>query len=204
MKCDNCGRQIGNRIYRYNNSYLCPECARSLGVSDMISNTMSGAMGAMKFLDSEILGVMPQVFNGLEFSPTRTQIKCPKCGTTLKEFESTGLLGCIECYNTFNDQIMRSLMKTQGNTEYIGRAPGVKADTSAWKVAVDNDDSEMSVESTVDSEHKNEDKLLRYENSDIGMLSDEDLKEAIKLAVEAENYLLAARFRDELKGREDN
>ena len=35
------------------------------------------------------------------------------------------------------------------------------------------------------------------------MLTNDDLKEAIKLAVASEDYILAAKFRDELKSRED-
>jgi hypothetical protein len=35
------------------------------------------------------------------------------------------------------------------------------------------------------------------------MLTDEELTEGIKLATKLENYQLAIRFRDELKGRKD-
>ena len=30
-------------------------------------------------------------------------LTCPKCGMTLREFENEGRVGCIECYNTFNE-----------------------------------------------------------------------------------------------------
>ena len=39
--------------------------------------------------------------------------------------------------------------------------------------------------------------------ADLGMLSDEDLEKGIKLAAEAEEYKLASKLRDELKGRKD-
>jgi hypothetical protein len=39
--------------------------------------------------------------------------------------------------------------------------------------------------------------------ADLGMLSDEDLEKGIKVAAEAEEYKLASRLRDELKGRRD-
>ena len=39
--------------------------------------------------------------------------------------------------------------------------------------------------------------------ADLGMLSDEDLEKGIKTAAEAEEYRLASRLRDELKGRKE-
>ena len=39
--------------------------------------------------------------------------------------------------------------------------------------------------------------------ADLGMLSDEDLEKGIKVAADAEEYKLASRLRDELKGRKD-
>lgn len=195
MRCERCGKQIGNRYYKYNNSYLCPECAKVTGVSDALGNTF-------KLFDSDLMNMIPQVISNLDFSSSRTQITCPKCGTSLRDFDRTGSLGCIECYNTFNDQIMRLLMKNQGTADYLGREPGVLSDYNVDSGSKDVESVDFNVETS--EETKNDDKLSRYENSDIGMLSDDDLKDAIKLAVEAENYLLAARFRDELKGREGN
>ena len=39
--------------------------------------------------------------------------------------------------------------------------------------------------------------------ADLGMLSDEDLEKGIKVAAEAEEYKLASKLRDELKGRKE-
>lgn len=199
MKCERCNKQLGNSIYKYNGSVLCPECAQALGVPAMMDN-------AFRLMDSDLLGAIPKVFGNLEFSPTRAQIKCPKCGTSLRDFETSGILGCIECYNTFNDQISRFLKKSQTGNEHLGRKPGEAADSSSWKKFEEVEDYKVEeLKSEAEAEvNKNVDKLQKYENSDLGMLSDEDLKDAIRLAVEAEDYIQAARFRDELKGREDN
>ena len=45
--------------------------------------------------------------------------------------------------------------------------------------------------------------LEQLMKADIGMLSDEDLEKGIKVAAEAEEYKLASRLRDELKGRKE-
>lgn len=199
MRCERCGKQLTNKILRYNNITLCPECANAMGIPDMASSFSS----ALRFFDNEFMDMVPNVLGNLEFSPTRSQIKCPKCGMSLREFEQNGILGCIECYNTFNDQIKRILLKNQANTRYIGRKPGMMSDCEAFGSEDFEDSSVENVEKPTNEAATNEvqDKLSKFENADLGMLSDDDLKEAIKLAVEAENYMLAARFRDELKGR---
>ena len=43
--------------------------------------------------------------------------------------------------------------------------------------------------------------LEKLAKADLGMLSDEELKNGIKLAAENEDYVLASKLRDELKGR---
>jgi hypothetical protein len=45
--------------------------------------------------------------------------------------------------------------------------------------------------------------FAKLEKADLGMLSDEDLQTAIKLAAENEDYILASKLRDELKGRKE-
>ncbi len=202
MRCERCGKQLTNKILKYNNVTLCPECASEMGIPDMAASFSS----ALRFFDNDFMDMVPNVLGNLEFSPTRSQIKCPKCGMSLREFEQNGVLGCIECYNTFNDQIKRILLKNQANTRYIGRKPGMMSDCESFN---SEEQSETLAEkdeniSETPSASEVQDKLSKFENADLGMLDDEDLKEAIKLAVEAENYMLAARFRDELKGRGEN
>lgn len=202
MRCERCGKQIGNKIFKYNNSYLCPECASATGVADMLANPFAGVMNMM---DSDFMGAIPPVFSNLEFSSTRAQIKCPKCGTSFRDFDNTGTFGCIECYVAFNDQLQRYLMKSQPNTDYMGRKPGILSEGNTWQdEATEDVKVSEEVEAPAAINEAEDEKLTKYENSDIGMLSDEDLKEAIQLAVKKENYMLAARFRDELKGREGN
>ncbi|MBO7449854.1 MAG: hypothetical protein J6U54_05745 [Clostridiales bacterium] len=205
IRCDKCGKPITNSMFNINGVTLCGECAREAG---LIDNFMPSTL---KFLDQEFSGFIPPIMREqLEFSPTRSQIKCPKCGTSLKEFESTGSLGCIECYNTFNESIMRLLMRLQANTHYRGRAPGIASEsipTSKDEKVVDlptiNVEEEASSEVQEKDNNMDAGKLLKYSNADLGMLTNDDLKEAIKLAVASEDYILAAKFRDELKSRED-
>ena len=207
MRCERCGKIVDKSYVNYNNRFFCPECAREVGLPDAATLASS----AFRFLDDGLTSFFPLMREQLEFSPTRSQIKCPKCGTTLREFESTGTLGCIECYNVFNESVMRLLMRLQADNTYRGRTPGMASEPledSFETREVDASDIGSNTE-TKEPEAApskeiaaDENKLLKYSNADIGMLTNEDLNEAIRLAVASEDYLLAAKFRDELRSRE--
>ena len=202
MRCNRCGKELITGVYKYNTAY-CEDCAKELGLFDPLA--MANKM--MNLFNDNILN-----FGELEFSPTKSQIKCPKCGTSLLDYEKTKAVGCIECYNTFNEVIVRDLMRAQASDSYSGRTPGqfpssqfeAEGIKSGTNVA-ETDEMPKATEQQADNAGNAEilEKLARFEKADQGMLSDDDLREAIKLAVSTENYMLAAKLRDELKGRED-
>ena len=125
---------------------------------------------------------------------------------TLREFENTGKLGCISCFNAFGNEINNRMLRLYGSEEYMGRQPG---ETIAYEYD-DGVKTETSVpaETVPDrKEEKSKDMVDRIKKADFGTLSDEQLQEAMKKAVEKEDFALAARLRDELnsrKGEGDN
>lgn len=229
MKCERCGGDLGNKIIRINGVTLCENCAREVTREQpMLFNP------AFPILD-ELSGAF--MGTGLDFANTR--ITCPKCGSTLKDIETTKKVGCIECYNTFNETILKFILKRQGNSEYRGRAPG---ETIEIETGSDNEESESEAREETpkkakassetrrrtaagtgkketkkdakpdaeqapapdkeeDSEEKKLEKIAKLNKADLGMMDDDALKDAMKLAVECEDYILAARLRDELAGR---
>jgi excinuclease UvrABC helicase subunit UvrB len=113
------------------------------------------------------------------------------------------------------------MFKQQGNSEYAGRLPAQSADTDAetsdvpqTKKAAAPKTIEMEIPEKTEEPVKETkapdaksgkggltlDQLMK---ADLGMLSDEDLEKGIKVAAEAEEYKLASRLRDELKGRKE-
>lgn len=48
---------------------------------------------------------------------------CAKCGYTWKEFIATGFLGCVECYQHFNDLLSQLIAKNQGQVRHQGKCP---------------------------------------------------------------------------------
>ncbi len=219
MRCERCGKELTNRIIKINGVTYCDDCARIMGYDRYLRDPADLLGNPFAPLDQIATSLLQM--NELDFG--NSTLKCPKCGMTLREFENEGRVGCIECYNTFNDNIVREMFKQQGNSEYAGRLPNQPAD-----VDVTSDEVIMKrklsqaltqvPDAPVKTEEKTEKKeekkpelkpekgaltIDQLKKADLGMLSDEDLEKGIKLAAEVEEYILASKLRDELKGRKE-
>ena len=218
MRCERCGKELTNRIIKINGVTYCENCARLMGYDRFLKEPADFLGNPFSQLD-EIASSLMQM-NELDFG--NSTLTCPKCGMTLREFETEGRVGCIECYNTFNDNIVREIFKQQGNSEYAGRLPAQSADTDAETSDVPQAKKKTAAPKSIEMEISDKaeepvketkapaakaakggltlDQLMK---ADLGMLSDEDLEKGIKVAAEAEEYKLASKLRDELKGRKD-
>lgn len=210
MRCSRCGAQIGNSYVRFNGVLLCDSCARELKIGEVFRRQNALFDQAFPMLDE-----FPGIFSaGSDLDFANAKIRCPRCGTTLRELESGGQLGCIECYNTFNESIMKNILKLQGSSEYMGRKPAeaseIKADV---KDAVSSDPvqgeelsaqpaaSEKKTVKAKKDEAKTEDLLAKVKDADLTEFTDKEIEDAMKKAAEAEEYSLAVKLRDELKSR---
>ena len=95
MKCDKCG---GPSVYHSTlivngvsqKTSLCRECAIKEGVFNQGTNLFDDMFSSF----ADMLGY-EQVEN----------VVCPVCKTSLREFKSTGKLGCPNCYDMFREEI---------------------------------------------------------------------------------------------------
>lgn len=216
MRCARCGVELTNKIIKINDVPYCENCARIMGYGKFLRSPEEMLGSAFSPFD-EIASTIMQM-NELDFG--NSALSCPKCGMTLRDFEKRGRLGCIECYNTFNDYIVKEMFKQQGESTYGGRLPGQSAEmknikTDALPEAKKEETSEAKAEpeakessevkepanSAESGSVSSADMLEKLAKADLGMLSDEELKNGIKLAAENEDYVLASKLRDELKGR---
>ncbi len=216
MRCERCGKELTNRIIKINGVTYCDNCARLMGYDRYLrdpADLMGNPFAPLDQIASSLLQM-----NELDFG--NSTLKCPKCGMTLREFENEGRVGCIECYNTFNDNIVREMFKQQGNSEYAGRLPNQSADigdsnqpiireqkTSPASIPAETAPKAEAPKEEKPAETKKPEKsgltIDQLKKADLGMLSDEDLEKGIKLAAEVEEYILASKLRDELKGRKE-
>ena len=224
MRCERCGVELTNKIIKINDVPYCENCARIMGYGKFLRSPEEMLGSAFSPFDEIASSIMQM--NELDFG--NSALSCPKCGMSLREFERKGRLGCIECYNTFNDYIVKEMFKQQGESTYGGRMPGQTAELNniekgakpESKIEANGEspeekapEKEEAKEGVKEAESQNEEtgdlktlaleKLAKLEKADLGMLSDEDLQTAIKLAADNEDYILASKLRDELKGRKE-
>jgi protein-arginine kinase activator protein McsA len=209
MRCSRCGAQIGNSYVRFNGVLLCEDCARELKVDEVFRRQNSLFDQAFP-----MLGDFPGVFSsGSDLDFANAKIRCPRCGTTLRELESGGQLGCIECYNTFNESILKDILKRQGSSEYMGRKPGeaanIKVSARAETASEATEDKKETAEAAPSKEEakqpetKQEDILEKVKDADLSGFTDLEIEDAMKKAAAAEDYALAVKLRDELKSRKE-
>jgi protein arginine kinase activator len=99
--------------------------------------------------------------------------RCPACGATLQDFRESGRLGCATCYRAFEGPLRTLLRRVHGASRHIGE-PYVSP-------AGNGDPTPVEASAPADL----------YA-----------LRDQLQRAVEAENFELAARLRDEIRGRE--
>lgn len=205
MRCSRCGSQIGNSYVRFNGVLLCDSCARELKIGEVFRRQNAFFDQAFPMLDE-----FPGVFSsGSDLDFANAKIRCPRCGTTLRELESGGQLGCIECYNTFNESIMKNILKMQGNSEYLGRKPAEASEIKApdmpaaepSKAPAGEPAAKPEAKTVAPKEAKTEDILAKVKDADLTEFTDKEIEDAMKKAAEAEDYSLAVKLRDELKSR---
>ncbi|MBC8523601.1 UvrB/UvrC motif-containing protein [PVC group bacterium] len=110
--CDICGEpakfhdtRIFNGVTKTVN--LCEEHAREAGFD-------IGSHGISINLSPESFGIGPT------FSPK----ECPDCGMTIGSFKDAALIGCPECYATFEKQLIPVIASMQEkHTKHVGRTP---------------------------------------------------------------------------------
>ncbi|MBQ8424685.1 MAG: UvrB/UvrC motif-containing protein [Clostridia bacterium] len=48
---------------------------------------------------------------------------CEKCGMFLNDIKRTGIVGCINCYKVFENEIKQMVFNNQGTINHIGQIP---------------------------------------------------------------------------------
>lgn len=116
MKCDRCNQpatvhlidiQNGQKIEKH----LCEAHADEAGVTVKVNPPINEILEkyVMKSVGPEAAGA---------------QLRCERCGLTYEMFRKVGLLGCANCYATFEDSLEPLLAKAhEGHTRHIGKIP---------------------------------------------------------------------------------
>lgn len=112
MMCYKCRARPAKNIYYSNKNgqkekiLLCDECFSELSQEVFGSGNLFTGLFKDSYMSS-----MP------------VDKVCKACGTRLSEFNSTGIVGCKNCYSVFAQEIMSAVKKMQGKTTHTGKRP---------------------------------------------------------------------------------
>ena len=119
-------------------------------------------------------------------------IHCSSCGLSFEAYKKTLLLGCPECYRSFEEQMMGELRKFHGETRHIGRAPSTMPTPHASIPEI--------LDEPADYEEVEITKLSEQDASEASEeLSLDELRRQLKEAVSREDFADAARYRDQIR-----
>lgn len=90
--------------------HLCAKCAAEQGIETTVTTPPKNVLG-------EFLQAVQQ-----QASTSQGEgVRCTYCSMTLKDFRSTGRLGCARCYATFEASLRELLRRVQGSAQHVGR-----------------------------------------------------------------------------------
>ncbi len=125
MLCENCGQSPATvhitEIINNNKKewHLCEVCAKEVQPQSFSLKFMPPMN-----LHSFLAGLLNQEFGGGGFRVIeQTGRKCRRCGLDEGQFARQGLLGCGECYSSFEDRLTPLLRRIHGNTRHTGKVP---------------------------------------------------------------------------------
>ncbi len=185
MLCQNCGKNEANVKYTQivngvkKEMILCEDCAQKLGINNFKIN--------MPIHFSNFLEDFFDDYNEEKLLPSFMKEKhneCNNCGELYNDFIKTGLLGCPECYEMFEDRLDSVLKNIQGNIEHLGRKPL----NIAEKMNNIGENKVNKINKHLEPEKSNE------KNSDL-----KHLQEELNKAIKEERYEDAAVIRDKIK-----
>jgi protein arginine kinase activator len=97
--------------------HLCEECAEKEGVIIKQHHQTTNAI-LHEFIKQKTGAAQVE------------DLACPKCGTTFREFQSRGLLGCPHDYEAFREVLSPLIERAHGGgTQHVGKTPGQVEET---------------------------------------------------------------------------
>lgn len=114
-------------------SFLCRDCSKHLGYSDMFPG--------FGFSVSNLLGELLSPFARLE-SDEKVE-RCEKCGSSFRDIMNSGCVGCAECYNKFYDRLEPIIEEIHGRSLHVSR-PKI-AESSADQIKALKDEMAIAV-----------------------------------------------------------
>lgn len=123
MICDKCKKNTAQVYYTENINgketkfALCHDCANEMKKSGEISLGMPSIFGGDM---GSLLGSILAPQKSAKMTDTK---KCDLCGMSFADLRREGKAGCPRCYDTFADELERTVAGIHGGTKHTGRVP---------------------------------------------------------------------------------
>ncbi len=131
MLCNDCGKNEATiHSINYINGektelHVCAECAKN----HPELNFNLGHFGFNAMEPADLIKTFFGIGNDSLIGKIANEIHCKTCNSTLNDFKQTGLFGCPDCYETFADEIIPVLQKTQPAVSHKGNNPVKKEES---------------------------------------------------------------------------
>ncbi|MBM4193226.1 MAG: hypothetical protein FJ202_02450 [Gemmatimonadetes bacterium] len=90
--------------------HLCEKCAAERGIETNVA------------LPKHPLGDFLQAVQQQATQMPGDAARCSYCGTSLRDFRTSGRLGCARCYGAFEQSLKDLLRRVHGNAVHVGRS----------------------------------------------------------------------------------
>lgn len=193
MKCQQCSvneatvHEVRIKDGKRHEKHLCESCAKAEGVAPGEQAHVSVTDLLTQYITAQTQAASDAAAGvAVPVAPTRGSTVCAGCQTTYNQFRQSGLLGCPECYATFEAQLGPLLARAhEGGTHHTGKTPTQGARTATAVAPT----SATTTTSTAPAPLPLAQRVL-------------NLKKLLAEALAVEDYKKAAKLRDELAALE--
>jgi protein arginine kinase activator len=89
--------------------HLCAQCAAARGITTTVTTPKS------------VLGEFLHAVQQQEVTDASESTRCSFCNMTLKDFRTSGRLGCAQCYTAFEGRLRELLLRVHRHSQHQGR-----------------------------------------------------------------------------------
>ncbi len=117
MMCDNCREQDAVvQVMRIGPEgpveiNLCEKCAAEKGIETNVTMSPKSALAELLLPAQKPLAALAGETG-----------RCPFCSYSLRDFRTTGRLGCARCYESFDGTLRDLLRRVHGSSQHAGKA----------------------------------------------------------------------------------
>jgi protein arginine kinase activator len=89
--------------------HLCEKCAAERGIETTLATPKAPITTFLQSVHQQMAVVQQDT------------VRCSFCQTSLRDFRSSGRLGCAHCYGAFESSLRELLRRVHGNSKHTGR-----------------------------------------------------------------------------------